>query len=75
MLAAHVVRRGQPAVQRRAAQRPLAGGGVGDAEGEVGATAGDALEAQRRLGARDVVGEPAFDAGGVDAVGRLLAGR
>ena len=48
-----------PSGGRRSAQRRPAG--VGDAVGEVRVAAGDPLERERQLDARDVLGEPGFD--------------
>ena len=55
--------------ERRPAQRPAAAVRVGDAEGQVRAAAGDPVERERRLGARDVRLEPGLDRRAVDASG------
>ncbi len=69
VLAAHVVGRAEPLAQRRAAERPAAAGGVADAEGQVRAAPGDAIELQRRLCPRHVRLEPGLDPGAVDPLG------
>ena len=71
VLAAHVVSRGEPRAERRAAQRPAASGRVDDRVGEVRAPAGDLLEAQRQLDPRRAGGEPGLHAGDVDSVASL----
>ena len=69
MLTAHVVGRGQDLTEWRPAQHPALAVGVGHHEGEVGAAAGDQIEAERRLHAGRVLLEPSGHCVDVDPLG------
>ncbi len=74
VLAAHVVGGGEHLAEGRPAQHPVVAVGVGDPVGEVGAPAGDEVEAERRRDAGHVVLEPPGDVGDVDPGRRLGRG-
>ena len=74
VLAAHVVRGGQHAVQRGAAHDQLATGGVAHVRGDVRLPAGDRFGGERRRGLRERGGGPARERLEVDPGRRVAHG-
>jgi len=68
VLAAHVVGGGQHVAERRSPQHPGRAGAILHAVGQVGVTAGDQVERQRRHRLGDVLGEPRGHPLGVDTL-------
>ena len=73
VFAAHVVGGGQHLGERGSPQHPPVPRPVGHGVGQVRVSSGDELEAERRAGVPDVLGEPGGDGVGIDPVGDGVA--